>query len=374
MIEQIDHIGIAVKSLEDGIRYYEQTLGLKCEAIEEVASQKVKTAFFHVGEVHLELLEATDPESPIAKFLEKNGEGIHHIAFRTNDIEGQLKQAADAGTRLIHEIPFEGSGEQTGRLPAPEIDPRRPDRILRQQKSATVPTPCPLIQKTERPREPPPGTAMLGGGEAKQKARHEKGMLTARERLEPSFDPNTFQEFGMHAQHSCKNFGMEKKKMPSDGVVTGIGYVEGRPVAAFAHDFTVGGGALGRIHAKKVCDLMDYAIKAGMPVLGINDSGGARIQEGVDSLSGYGRIFFRNVQCSGLVPQIAIIAGPCAGGAAYSPALTDFLIMTRENANMFICGPQVIQAATGEKAELAQFATADAHASMFRKHPPHCRG
>lgn len=207
-------------------------------------------------------------------------------------------------------------------------------------------------------------TAILGGGEAKQKARRDKGMMTARERLEALFDENTFQEFGMHAQHSCKNFGMEKKKMPGDGVVTGTGYVDGRPVAAYAHDFTVGGGALGRIHAKKVCDLIDYAIKAGLPVIGVNDSGGARIQEGVDSLSGYGEIFYRNVQCSGLVPQIAIIAGPCAGGAAYSPALTDFLIMTRKNANMFICGPQVIQAATGEKAELAQFATADAHASV----------
>ena len=161
-----------------------------------------------------------------------------------------------------------------------------------------------------------------------------------------------------------KRFGMETRMRPGDGVLTGVGYVDGRPMAAFAHDFTVGGGALGRIHAKKVCDLMDYAIKAGIPIIGVNDSGGARIQEGVDSLSGYGQIFFRNVQCSGLVPQIAIIAGPCAGGAAYSPALTDFLIMTRKNANMFICGPQVIQAATGEKASLEQFATADAHASV----------
>jgi propionyl-CoA carboxylase beta chain len=144
----------------------------------------------------------------------------------------------------------------------------------------------------------------------------------------------------MHAQHACHSFGMEDKAMPADGVVTGIGYVDGRPVAAYAHDFTVGGGALGRIHAKKVCDLMDYAMKAGMPVVGINDSGGARIQEGVDSLSGYGQIFFRNVQPRVLVPQISIIAGPCAGGAAYSPALTDFIIMTRNNANMFICGPR----------------------------------
>ena len=206
--------------------------------------------------------------------------------------------------------------------------------------------------------------ALLGGGEEKQKARLEKGLLPARERLLKLFDEDTFQEFGMHAKHSCKSFGMDKKKMPGDGVVTGTGYVEGRPVAAYAHDFTVGGGALGRIHAKKVCDLIDYAMKAGIPVVGINDSGGARIPEGVDSLSGYGDIFFRNVQCSGLLPQIAIIAGPCAGGAAYSPALTDFLIMTRKNANMFICGPQVIEAATGEKAELAQFATADAHASV----------
>jgi propionyl-CoA carboxylase beta chain len=206
--------------------------------------------------------------------------------------------------------------------------------------------------------------ALKGGGEEKMKKRKAKGILSARERLLALFDENTFQEFGMHAQHSCKNFGMEKRKMPGDGVVTGTGYIDGRPIAAFAHDFTVGGGALGRIHAKKVCDIMDYAIKAGIPVIGVNDSGGARIQEGVDSLSGYGQIFFRNVQCSGLVPQIAIIAGPCAGGAAYSPALTDFLIMTREHANMFICGPQVIHAATGEKAELAQFATADAHASV----------
>jgi propionyl-CoA carboxylase beta chain len=206
--------------------------------------------------------------------------------------------------------------------------------------------------------------ALAGGGVEKMKKRAEKGILSARDRLLRLFDKDTFQEFGMHAQHSCKSFGMEKRRMPGDGVVTGTGYIDGRPVAAYAHDFTVGGGALGRIHAKKVCDLMDYAIKAGIPIVGINDSGGARIQEGVDSLSGYGQIFFRNVQCSGLVPQIAIIAGPCAGGAAYSPALTDFLIMTRKNANMFICGPQVIESATGEKAALEQFATADAHASI----------
>jgi len=206
--------------------------------------------------------------------------------------------------------------------------------------------------------------AFDGGGKDKLAKRKEKGLLSARERLEILFDRGSFQEFGMHAQNSCKSFGLADKKMPGDGVVTGIGCVNGRLVAAYAHDFTVSGGSLGRIHAKKVCTLMDYAMKAGLPIVGINDSGGARIQEGVDSLSGYGQIFFRNVQASGLVPQIAIIAGSCAGGAAYSPALTDFLIMTKKDSAMFICGPQVIRSATGEQAELEQFATASAHASV----------
>ncbi|MGB0185058.1 MAG: acyl-CoA carboxylase subunit beta [Opitutales bacterium] len=217
-----------------------------------------------------------------------------------------------------------------------------------------------LLEELHARRE----VARLAGGADKQAKRHERGQLNARERLETFFEPDTFQEFGMHAQHSCHRFGMEKKKLPGDGVVCGTGLVEGRPVAAYAHDFTVSGGSLGRIHAKKVCDLMDFAHEAGMPVVGINDSGGARIQEGVDSLSGYGQVFFKNVLLSGVVPQVAVIAGPCAGGAAYSPALTDFLIMTRDHANMFICGPDVIKAATGETAELAQFASADAHASI----------
>ncbi len=217
-----------------------------------------------------------------------------------------------------------------------------------------------LLEELRTRRE----TARKAGGEAKLAKRKEKGLQSARERLENFFDPGTFQEFAMHAAHQCTNFGMAKVDLPTDGVVSGIGYVEGRPVAAYSQDFTVGGGALGAIHAKKICELMDFAHENGMPVIGINDSGGARIQEGVDSLSGYGKVFFKNVFLSGVVPQIAVIAGPCAGGAAYSPALTDFLIMTRENANMFICGPGVIQSATGEKASLDQFATAAAHASV----------
>ncbi|ADE53823.1 acyl-CoA carboxylase subunit beta [Coraliomargarita akajimensis] len=202
------------------------------------------------------------------------------------------------------------------------------------------------------------------GGAAKLAKRKEKGLMGARERLETFFQPGTFQEFGMHAQHTCTRFGMDKKKLPYDGVVCGTGLVDGRPVAAYAQDFTVSGGSLGRIHAKKICDLMDFAHESGMPVVGVNDSGGARIQEGVDSLSGYGQVFFKNVLLSGVVPQVAVIAGPCAGGAAYSPALTDFLIMTKSNSNMFICGPDVIKAATGETAELEQFASAAAHASI----------
>ncbi len=206
--------------------------------------------------------------------------------------------------------------------------------------------------------------ARAAGGADKLAKRKEKGIHSARERLEMIFEPGTFQEFGMHAQHSCHRFGMEKKQLPSDGVVCGTGLVNGRQVAAYSQDFTVSGGSLGRMHAKKICQMMDYAHDVGIPVVAVNDSGGARIQEGVESLSGYGKVFFKNVFLSGVVPQIAVIAGPCAGGAAYSPALMDFLIMTKANANMFICGPDVIKAATGEQASLDQFASAAAHATV----------
>ena len=217
-----------------------------------------------------------------------------------------------------------------------------------------------FIEKLDKRRR----VALAAGGEDKLKARKEKGLMNARERLLALFQPNTFMEWGLHADHDCHDFGLEDKSFPGDGVVTGVGYVDGRPVAAFSQDFTVGGGALGRIHSKKICDLMDYALKAGMPVLGINDSGGARIQEGDDSLSGYGQVFFRNVLASGVVPQVSIIAGPCAGGAAYSPALTDFIIMTKKNANMFICGPEVIKAATGQTVTMDEIGSAMAHASV----------
>ena len=202
------------------------------------------------------------------------------------------------------------------------------------------------------------------GGLDKLEARHAKGLMGARERLLTLFDANTFMEWGMHVDHDCHAFGLEEKSFPGDGVITGVGYVAGRPVAAFSQDFTVCGGSLGRIHAKKICDLMDYAMKVGMPILGINDSGGARIQEGDESLSGYGQVFFHNVLASGLVPQISIIAGPCAGGAAYSPALTDFIIMTKSNAQMFICGPDVIKSATGQTVTMDEVGSAAVHASV----------
>lgn len=217
-----------------------------------------------------------------------------------------------------------------------------------------------LLEDLRRRRE----TARLGGGADKIEARHARGLLTARERLEALFSRDSFQEFGLHARHQTPHFGMENKELPGDAVVTGIGFVDGRPVAAFSQDFTVAGGSLGRIHAGKICDTMDYAMRGGMPIVGFNDSGGARIQEGVDSLSGYGQVFNRNVLASGVVPQIAVISGSCAGGAAYSPALMDFIVMTRGSGNMFICGPEVIRAATGQVTTMDEIGSAMAHASV----------
>ena len=217
-----------------------------------------------------------------------------------------------------------------------------------------------LIEELEARRE----KVLAGGGKDKLEARRKKGLMTARDRLDNLFQQGTFMEFGMHAQHACHNFGMEKKELPADGVVTGTGYVGDRPVAAYSEDFTVAGGSLGAMHAHKICEIMDYAQQSGMPVVCFNDSGGARIQEGVESLSGYGKVFFKNVYLSGVVPQIAVIAGPCAGGAAYSPALTDFQVMVKDQANMFITGPEVIFAATGQKCTMAEVGSAAAHATI----------
>ncbi|MDJ0828225.1 MAG: carboxyl transferase domain-containing protein [Desulfobacterales bacterium] len=187
------------------------------------------------------------------------------------------------------------------------------------------------------------------GGEKAVAKHKEKGKLTARERLNTLFDPGTFQEIGMFVSHRCVNFGMEKVDIPSDGVITGHGLVNGRPVYAFAQDFTARAGSLGEMHAKKICRIMDLAMKAGAPFVGLNDSGGARIQEGVDALSGYGQIFYRNSLASGVIPQISAIMGPTAGGAVYSPAMTDWVFMVKNSSYMFITGPEVIKAVTGEE-------------------------
>lgn len=188
----------------------------------------------------------------------------------------------------------------------------------------------------------------LGGGKERIAKQHESGKLSARERIAMLCDSDTFQEMYLFAKHRGTSFGMESQELPGDGVVTGVGSVDGRLVCVGSQDFTVAGGSVGELHADKVCKAMEMALKCGMPFVMINDSGGARIQEGIDSLNGYAKIFFRNVLLSGVVPQISIIAGPCAGGAAYSPALTDFIIMVKGVGRLFITGPQVIKQVTGE--------------------------
>jgi len=187
------------------------------------------------------------------------------------------------------------------------------------------------------------------GGEKALEKRREKGVLNARQRLDILFDEGTFRELDMFVTHRCTNFGMEKVEIPADGVVTGHGKVDGRIVFAYAQDFTSRAGSLGEMQAKKICKVMDMALKSGVPIIGMNDSGGARIQEGIDALSGYGEIFFRNSAASGVIPQISAIMGPTAGGAVYSPAMTDFIFMVKESSYMFITGPNVIKAVTGEE-------------------------
>jgi acetyl-CoA carboxylase carboxyltransferase component len=187
-----------------------------------------------------------------------------------------------------------------------------------------------------------------GGGEAKVAKQHSLGKMTARERIAALFDEGSFEEIDTFVEQRCTYFGMDKMEIPGEGVVTGYGTVDNRLVYVFAQDFTVIGGTLGEMHASKICKILELAMKVGAPVIGINDSGGARIQEAVDAMRGYGSIFYRNTIASGVVPQISVIMGPCAGGATYSPALTDFIFMVDKTSNMFITGPQVIKAVTGE--------------------------
>lgn len=205
--------------------------------------------------------------------------------------------------------------------------------------------------------------ARLGGGQKKIDGQHSKGKLTARERINLLLDEGSFEEYDMFVRHRCYNFGMEKTQFDGDGVVTGCGTIDGRLVYVFAQDFTVIGGSLSETMAQKICKIMDMAMKVGAPVIGINDSGGARIQEGVNALAGYSEIFQRNILASGVVPQISGIFGPCAGGAVYSPALTDFNIMVRDTSYMFLTGPAVVKSVTGEDVTQEQLGGASVHST-----------
>ncbi len=205
--------------------------------------------------------------------------------------------------------------------------------------------------------------AKLGGGEKKLKAQHDKGKLSARERIELLVDEGTFDEIDMFVKHRSTDFGLDKQKYPGDGVITGFAKINDRPVALFSQDFTVFGGSLSEAHAEKICKIMDMALKNGIPVIGLNDSGGARIQEGVVSLGGYAEIFLRNTLASGVVPQISAVLGPCAGGAVYSPAITDFVFMVKTTSQMFVTGPNVVKTVTHEDVSFEELGGADTHAT-----------
>ena len=216
-----------------------------------------------------------------------------------------------------------------------------------------------IIQQLAAKRE----AARLGGGQKRIDSQHSKAKLTARERIELLVDSGSFEEWDMFKEHRCTDFGMESQVIPGDGVVTGYGTINGRLIFVFSQDFTVLGGSLSEAHAQKICKLMDHAIKVGAPLIGLNDSGGARIQEGVDSLAGYADVFQRNVLASGVIPQISVIMGPCAGGAVYSPAITDFIFMVKDSSYMFVTGPEVVKTVTHEEVTAEELGGAVCHTS-----------
>ena len=214
-----------------------------------------------------------------------------------------------------------------------------------------------IIEQLEKMR----ALAKLGGGEARINAQHARGKLTARERIDVLLDEDSFEEWDIFVEHRCTDFGMQDKTIPGDGVVTGYGAINGRLVFVYSQDFTVFGGSLSEAHAEKICKVMDQAIKVGAPLIGINDSGGARIQEGVASLGGYAEVFQRNVMASGVIPQISLIMGPCAGGAVYSPAITDFIFMVEDSSYMFVTGPDVVRTVTHEEVTAEDLGGAKTH-------------
>ncbi|MGB1528762.1 MAG: acyl-CoA carboxylase subunit beta, partial [Candidatus Puniceispirillaceae bacterium] len=215
----------------------------------------------------------------------------------------------------------------------------------------------PILDELDAKRE----QARAGGGAKRIDRQHEKHKLTARERLNVLLDEGSFEEWDMFVEHRCTDFGMTDSKVPGDGVVTGFGQISGRPVFVYSQDFTVLGGSLSETHAAKICKIMDQALKVGVPVVGLNDSGGARIQEGVASLGGYAEVFQRNVLASGVVPQISLVMGPCAGGAVYSPAITDFIFMVEGSSYMFVTGPDVVKTVTHEDLTAEELGGASQH-------------
>ncbi len=216
-----------------------------------------------------------------------------------------------------------------------------------------------ILRKLDRQR----AKARLGGGRRRIEAQHAKGKLTARERLEIMLDPDSFEEWDMFVEHRCTDFGMARQRIPGDGVVTGHGTINGRLVFVFSQDFTVFGGSLSEAHAEKICKIMDQAMRVGAPVIGLNDSGGARIQEGIASLAGYAEVFQRNVLASGVVPQVSLVMGPCAGGAVYSPAMTDFIFMVKDSSYMFVTGPDVVKTVTHEAVTAEELGGALTHSA-----------
>ena len=214
-----------------------------------------------------------------------------------------------------------------------------------------------VLEELERRR----AVARLGGGEARIAAQHKRGKLTARERIDLLLDEGSFEEFDMYVEHRCTDFGMEKTKIPGDGVVTGWGTINGRIVYVFAKDFTVFGGSLSETHANKIIKIQDMALRNRAPIIGLFDAGGARIQEGVAALGGYGEVFLRNVLASGVIPQISLIMGPCAGGDVYSPAMTDFIFMVKDTSYMFVTGPDVVKTVTNETVTAEELGGAKIH-------------
>ena len=217
-----------------------------------------------------------------------------------------------------------------------------------------------IIEQLEEKRK----ASKLGGGQRRIDVQHSRGKLTARERIELLLDEGSFEEWDAFVEHRCTDFGMSDKKIPGDGVVTGYGTVNGRVVFVFSQDFTVFGGSLSEAHAEKICKVMKQAMKVGAPIIGLNDSGGARIQEGVASLGGYADVFQLNVLASGVIPQISVIMGPCAGGAVYSPAMTDFIFMVKYSSYMFVTGPDVVKTVTHEEVTAEELGGAMTHSTV----------